>query len=50
MRDRQQPTLNVEIAARAQVLISMSVQSYREGRILYFDEKSWKVLPKPPKA
>jgi predicted dehydrogenase len=50
MRSRQKPTLDVETAARAQVLISMSVQSYREGRILYFDEKSWKVLTKPPKA
>jgi predicted dehydrogenase len=50
MRSRQKPTLDVETAARAQVLISMSVQSYREGRILYFDEKNWKVLTKPPKA
>jgi predicted dehydrogenase len=50
IRSRQQPTLNVETAARAQVLISMAVQSYREGRVLYFDEKTWKVSPKPTKA
>jgi hypothetical protein len=50
MRTRQKPTLDVETGARAQVLISMAVQSYREGRVLYFDEKNWKVVPKPPKA
>ena len=32
---------------QAQVLITMAVQSYREGRVLYFDEKTWKVSPKP---
>jgi len=50
MRTRQKPTLDVETGARAQVLITMAVQSYREGRVLYFDEKNWKVVPKPPKA
>ncbi|MFN3323669.1 MAG: Gfo/Idh/MocA family oxidoreductase [Bryobacteraceae bacterium] len=50
MRSRQKPTLDVETGARAQVVISMAVQAYREGRILYFDEKTWKVSPKPPKA
>ena len=50
MRTRQKPTLDVETGAKAQVLISMSVQAYREGRVLYFDEKAWKVSPKPPKA
>jgi predicted dehydrogenase len=50
MRSRQQPTLNVETGARAQVLITMAVNSYREGRVLYFDEKNWKVVPKAPKA
>ena len=50
IRTREQPTLNVETGARAQVLISMAVQSYREGRVLYFDEKTWKVSPKPAKA
>ena len=47
MRTRQKPTLDVETGARAQVLITMAVQSFREGRVLYFDEKTWKVSPKP---
>ena len=50
MRSRQKPRLDVETGARAQVLISMAVQSYREGRVLYFDDKTWKVSPKPLKA
>lgn len=50
VRSRQKPTLDVETAARAQVLITMSVESYRQGRVLYFDEKNFKVLPTPPKA
>jgi predicted dehydrogenase len=50
VRSRQKPTLDVETAFRAQVTISMAVQSYREGRVLYWDEKNLKVLTKPPKA
>jgi predicted dehydrogenase len=50
MRTRKKPTLDVETAARAQVLISMSVLSYRQGRVLYFDEKNWKVTSHPPRA
>jgi predicted dehydrogenase len=50
MRTRQKPQLDVETGARAQVLITMAVQSYREGKVLYFDEKRWKVLDKAPKA
>jgi predicted dehydrogenase len=50
MRSREKPTLDVETGAKAQVLISMAVQSFKEGRVLYFDEKSWKVSAKPPKA
>ncbi len=49
IRTRQKPTLDVETAACAQVLITMAVQSYREGRILYFDEKAFKVVSKPPR-
>ena len=48
MRTRQKPTLDVDTGARAQVLITMAVHSYREGRVLYFDEKNWKVVDKPP--
>jgi len=50
MRSRQKPTLDVDTAFRAQVTISMSVQSYREGRVLYWDAEKMKVTPKPPKA
>jgi predicted dehydrogenase len=50
MRTRQKPTLDVETGAKAQVLITMAVQSYREGRVLYFDEKNWKVSDKPVRA
>jgi len=50
MHTRQKPTLDVETGAKAQVLISMAVQSFREGRVLYFDEKTWKVSPKAFKA
>jgi hypothetical protein len=28
----------------------MAVDSYREGRVLYWDEKNMKVTPKAPKA
>ncbi len=50
MRTREKPTLDVDTALHAQVTVSMSVQSYREGRVLYWDEKAMKVVPKPPKA
>jgi predicted dehydrogenase len=50
MRSRQKPHLDVETAAHAQVLISLAVDSYREGRVKYWDEKSWKAVDKPVKA
>jgi predicted dehydrogenase len=50
VRTRQKPRLDVETGARAQVLICMAVQAYREGRTLYFDEATWKVKDKPAKA
>ena len=50
MRSREKPHLDVETAACAQVTISMSVDSYRQGKVLYFDEKKWKVSDKPAKA
>ena len=50
MRTRQKPHLDVETAACAQVLITMAVDSYRQGKVLYFDEKKWKVSDKPIKA
>src|SRR5579883_2024587 len=50
MRTRKKPHLDVETAACAQVAISMAVESYRSGKVLYFDEKKWKVSDKPVKA
>ena len=50
MRSRQNPTLDVDVALRAQVTISMAVQSYREGRVLYWDDKAMKVTSERPKV
>jgi len=50
IRTRQKPTLDVETAGRAQVAITMAVQSFRQGKVLYFDEKAFKVVDKPVKA
>jgi len=50
MRTREKPHLDVETGARAQIVINLAVQSYREGRTLYWDEKNWKVSSKPVKA
>ena len=50
IRSRQTPTLNVETAARAQVAITLAVHSYRQGKVLYFDEKNFKIVDKAPKA
>jgi predicted dehydrogenase len=46
MRTRQKPHLDVETGARAVVVINLAVQSYREGRTLYWDEKHWKATDK----
>ncbi len=50
VRSREKPTLDVDTALHAQVTISMAVQSYREGRVLYWDESAMKVSPHPLKA
>ena len=50
MRSRQKPHLDVETGARAQAVINLAVQSYREGKVLYWDEKSWKASNHPVKA
>ena len=49
MHTREKPHLDVETAACAQVLITMAVDSYRQGKVLYFDEKQWKESDKPVK-
>ena len=50
MRSREKPHLDVETGARAQAVINLAVQSYREGKVLYWDEKNWKASPKPTKS
>jgi predicted dehydrogenase len=50
MRTREKPHLDVETAAHAQVLINLAVESYRDGRVKYWDEKAWKSSDKPVSA
>ncbi|MBI1387607.1 MAG: gfo/Idh/MocA family oxidoreductase [bacterium] len=50
VRTREKPNLDSGTAYRAMVTIAMSVESFRSGKILYFDEKNEKVLDTPPKA
>jgi hypothetical protein len=50
VRTRTTPVLDADTAYRAMVPIGMAVQSYREGRVLYFDESAEKVVATPPKA
>ena len=47
MRSREKPHLDVETAAHAQVLINLAVDSYRDGRVKYWDEANWKSSDKP---
>jgi predicted dehydrogenase len=50
MRSREKPHLDVETGACAQVVITMAVESFRQGKVLYFDERKWKVTDKPVRA
>jgi hypothetical protein len=50
VRTREQPVLDALTGYKALTTIAMSVQSYREGRVLYFDERKQKVVYEPPKA
>jgi predicted dehydrogenase len=50
MRTREKPHLDVETAGHAQILISLAVQSYQEGRVKYWDEKNWRALDSPVSA
>ena len=49
VRTREKPVLDSLTAYKAQTTISMAVQSYREGRILFFDEQKQKVVSKAPR-
>ncbi len=48
MRTRQKPVLDADTAYRAQVTISMGVESFRRGKILYFDPAKERVVEKAP--
>ncbi|MBV9083312.1 MAG: Gfo/Idh/MocA family oxidoreductase [Acidobacteriaceae bacterium] len=50
MRTREKPHLDVETAAHAQIVINLAVESYRDGRVKYWDEKNWKSSDKPVSA
>lgn len=50
MRTRQKPHLDVETGAKAVVVINLSAESYREGKVMYWDEKNWRSSDKPVKA
>ncbi|MBS1786968.1 MAG: Gfo/Idh/MocA family oxidoreductase [Acidobacteria bacterium] len=47
VRTREKTVLDPLTAYKAMTTIAMSVQSYREGRVLYFNETSQKVTDKP---
>ena len=50
MHTREKPTLDADTGFHAQATISMAVQAYREGRVMYWDDKNQKAVPKPVKA
>jgi predicted dehydrogenase len=50
LRSREKPVLDADTAYRAMVTIGMSVQSYREGRVLYWDPRREKVTSEAPQA
>ncbi len=51
MRSREQPVLHGQVAYKTMVTIAMSVESYRSGKMLYFDPIKQKVTDKPlPRA
>jgi predicted dehydrogenase len=50
VRTRETPVLDALTGYKALVAIQMSVQSYREGRVLYFDEQKQKVVDEAPRA
>lgn len=50
VRTRETPVLDALTAFKAMAAIGMSVQSYREGRVLYFDERRLKVVDHAPKG
>ena len=50
VKTREKPVLDAYTAYAAMVTIGMSVQSYREGRVLYWDAEAQRVVSEPPAA
>jgi len=49
IRSREKPVLDALTGYKAMVTIQLGVESYQQGRVLYFDEEKQKVATKPPK-
>lgn len=49
VRERAKPVLDSEIGYKAMVTIAMSVESYRQGRVLYFDEENERIVTSAPR-
>jgi predicted dehydrogenase len=49
VRTREKPVLDALTAYKAMTTIGMSVQAYREGRVLYFDAQKEKIVTEAPK-
>lgn len=47
VKTREKPVLDALTAYKAMVPIYMSVKSYREGKVLFFDEKTQKITDQP---
>jgi predicted dehydrogenase len=47
VRTREKPVLDALTAYKAMTTIGMAVQSYREGKVLYFDERAERVSDRP---
>ena len=48
VRSRQQPNCNADLASKVMTNIGLSVRSYREGKMFYFDPKKEVVLTHAP--
>lgn len=47
MRSRSQPVLNAELGYQIMTAIKLGVDSYREGKVKFFDPKTQRVVNKP---
>ncbi len=50
VKTREKPVLDADTAYKTMVTIGMSVESYRQGRVLYFDPEKEIVRSTPPKS